>query len=118
MQFYDLHFTFQHGPHHNCGTSIAESVFQFPSDRSLCPAIANTISQMSSHHQHFEICGCQDDPVEQAVAWCQMRAVCWIFQDFPPELLQGVVKSYWHCVTKQCHAEAKHLSQARKGGFV
>ena len=110
MQFYDWHFTFQHGPHHNCSTSITESAFQFPSDRSLCPSFANTLSQMSSHHHHFEIWSCQDDPVQQAVAWCQIRAVCWIFQDFPPEVLQGVVKSYWHCVTKQRHAEAKHLS--------
>jgi hypothetical protein len=58
-------------PHHNCGTSITESDFQFPPDKSLCPAIANTVSQLSSHHQHFEICGCQDDTLEQGVTWCQ-----------------------------------------------
>jgi hypothetical protein len=68
MQFYDLQFTFQYGPHHNCGTSIAESDFHFPPDR----RIANNVSQMSSHHQHFEICGYQDDTFEQAATWCQI----------------------------------------------
>lgn len=69
-----------------------ELAFSFPVDRSLCPAIATTVLRLLCHH-HFEICGYQDDPLQQETdgsCWFQIRTICWTFQDYPPE-------PCWHC---------------------
>jgi hypothetical protein len=80
----------------------------------VCVLQLQTPYHMSSHQHHFEICGCHDDPLQQAVAWCQIRAVHWIFQDFPPEVLQGVVMS-WCDQAMSCRSKAPFIS--KKGWF-
>jgi hypothetical protein len=69
------------------------------------------MSQLFSRHHHFEICGCQDDCLEQERdGGCSVpyQGCTLDVPRFPTRSIAGVVESHWHCVAEHCHAEAKH----------
>lgn len=68
----------------------------------------NTTSQLFSRCHQFEICECQDDPLEQERADSCMvpgQGSMPDIQRFPA----GLSELHWHCVAEHCHVEVKPL---------